>query len=477
MKNIINIPIQDILHLEIELYNVSTDTIISVIENDSRNITNTIESNVWFICLEGKSFDSHQLIHNIIKSGVQYFIYNPEKTQERPNGIWVKDPIYFLGQLALIYRQKHNTPLVAITGSNGKTSSKELTNCLLSSMVNPSYHIIKNEGSFNNEFGVPFTLFRLTDQTGFGVIEIGTNHPGEIKVLSNIVLPNYAIITTIQGGHIGNFGNIKNIAKEKYDIVSGLTTNGYLFIHKNIAHPEIIKKQQKKQKFNIVWVCDETSLIKFKQNSIYGISFSYKNKDYKLPIPGIHQFYNLQLIVACIHQITIDYPNYFNEDSIEIALQSLECFTNIEGRLHKYPSLNTKYILWDDTYNANLSSFESAIHTLSLHIPIKNLYGIFGQINELGEHEIEIHQHLAELAATKFHYLCFLSNSPTLLSTFKETWCKYNQEATLFIGSLSDENIKAASSFIKTYIQQGESILFKGSRGCKIERCFQYFLE
>ena len=477
MKYRVDMTVKEISnHFYIGGYNLDIHNFfIDFIEHDSRNIVEGEDYKyTWFICLEGKNFDSHSIIGDLQKKGIKNFIYNPQKTDLRPPGICVNDTVAFMGELSSLHRKKRNTPILAITGSNGKTSTKELSTFLLTHYLQPNRNdVVKNEASFNNEFGVPFTLFKLNKETSFGVIEIGTNHKGEIKNLSDLVAPNYAIITTIQGGHIGNFGSLLDIAHEKYDIGSGIADGGHLFVHDSIAYSEVLKSRN--YPFSIHWVSDANSSLRLYKSSIAGTSFWYKDHLYALLLPGIHQFYNLQLIVAFLEQATIDYPHLFN-GVLSDVLWSLISFSNIDGRLRKHPNSTEQYTLWDDTYNANQASFEAAIHTLSNSIEQSKLYGIFGQINELGEHEVKIHQEVATLAAQKLEAVAFLSNSISLQNIFLEAWCLTNKKENILVASLSDEDIEKATLFIKDKSKNKQiSILFKGSRSGKIERSFSYF--
>lgn len=312
------------------------DKLINKISTDSRILD---ESDV-FICIN----TGYKYIEDAIKKGVILIITEVDIDNSSIPIIKVDSTIKVLGDIAKYIRSKYTGKVIAITGSNGKTTTKELLSYILSS----KYKVLKNIGSENNHIGVPNTILSLNNSYDYLVLELGTNHLGEIKYLTSIVKPDIAIITNIGTSHIGNFGNIDNIYKEKLDIVSD---NTILFVNGNDKY----------------------------LNKTNGIKV-YDEYDFKSSIPHLQMDYNLVFKVCEYLGLDINYiysvaPNFKMSNS----RMSITKGTNIT--------------IIDDSYNA---SYESVIGGLNSLNKYNSKLIILGDMLELGEYSNFLHTNLLE---------------------------------------------------------------------------------
>ena len=436
---------------------------IKHLSHDSRKIT----ADCWFICLKGNHSDGHAYIQAVLEQGVQYIIYEPLSTHLRPAGIQVADTNLFLAQLASWWRKHMQTKVIAVTGSNGKTSTKELLYFLLSKIFfTHKRSITKSPASFNNHFGLPFTLLNITQQTAFAVVEMGTNHPGEIRNLSKWSMPDYALITSIQKVHIGHFKDIEAIADEKSDILYGMKEVGHLVYPENIAFRSLIIKKAKQKNINVNEISENKLEI---SNVVYqegGTFFEYNYKQYFLPLQGKHQFKNFVLVVGFLELLQKE--KKISQDNILGALSELHTFKNASGRMEMFTK--EKITICNDSYNANPSSFRAAIISLSEKFPRDQLMGAFGYMAELGSHEIEEHKILAKLAAEHLKVVSFFSTTTKLNEAFRAEWLQTRTDDEIFIDMNEDNNFSESADFLQKFIKKGDCILIKGSRLAQMEK-------
>ena len=222
VKEIAEILSADFNGNDIKVKGVSTDT-------------RTIQGGELFVALKGPNFDGHNFVTEAINKGAAACLVQDEV--EADNLIITKDTHQALGLLAKAWRQKFTGPVVAITGSNGKTTVKEM----IASIFEQQQSVMATHGNLNNDIGVPLTLFRLNESFDAAVIEMGANHSGEIDYLTNIALPDIAVITNIGAAHLEGFGSIENTAKAKGEIFNGLTKDGYAIINTDDAFSNYFK--------------------------------------------------------------------------------------------------------------------------------------------------------------------------------------------------------------------------------------------
>ena len=348
---------------------INDDKLIEEIKTDTRNIN----KGDIFIALKGKNYDGNDFIDEALKKGASFCISDKVVNDKC---ILVNDTYEALYLIGKYMREKYNIPLIAVTGSNGKTTTKDLIYHILSS----KYNVLKNEESKNNLIGVSDTLFKLNNKYEIIVIELGTNHLGEISYLSNMCKPNVSIITNIGSSHLEFFKKRKNIFKEKISIKDGmdnvnLIVNGddkYLRWVKGYKCG--IKNRNNLKAYNI-------------KESIDSISFNiYLDKEYKIKFnnPGKHFIIDILLAI----KVCLDYGI-----NIKTIIRKINSFNMVNKRMNIINLKNN--ILINDCYNSSLESIKGGLDY------IKNIKGnkilIIGDILELGKYSKRIHKKINKL--------------------------------------------------------------------------------
>ena len=336
--------------------------------------TRKINKNDLFIAIKGNNFDGHDFIEEAIRKGVNAVIVEKDVLIETNIPIIkVNSTIEALGKLSKYNREKYrNIPIIAVTGSCGKTTTKEL----ISLVLTQKYNVLKNEGSLNNHLGLPTTLLELNNKYDVAVLEMGMNHLNEISYLSNICLPDYGVITNIGTSHIGLLGNKKNIFKAKMEILDGMD-NGYLIVNGMDKYLKRIKYDKTIKVLNNI-----TNLKCDFEKTTFTLNIDNKDYDFAFNVPGKH------LIIDVL--IAIKVGIMFNVE-IDKIIEAISKYKMIKGRVNIIKKDDLKII--NDSYN---SSFESLMGSLDLLN--KNDYNIvvLGDILELGKHSYKIHKKIAK---------------------------------------------------------------------------------
>ena len=349
--------------------NLKDDIKINEIKTDTRKI----KKGDIFIALRGKNYDGHDFINEAIKKGAIACIVENEINN---NCIVVDSTYKSLYDLGKYIRDRHNIPLIAITGSNGKTTTKELLSHILSS----KYNVLKNPDSKNNLIGVSDTLFKLNKNDEIIVIELGTNHLGEINELSNMCNPDVGIITNIGSSHLEYFKKRKNIFKEKLSIKDGMSTNNLIingddkYLKRLKYYKCGLKKKNDLRAYNIKEELDK-------------ITFNiYLDKEYKIVFnnPGKHFINDILLAI----KVSLDYGI-----KIKTIIKKINSFkiTNKRMNVIEY----NKNIIINDCYNASFESVKGGLDYLNL-IEYRKII-IIGDILELGKHSKKIHKKINKL--------------------------------------------------------------------------------
>ena len=397
-----------------------------------------------FIAIKGLNFDGHDYINEAFKNGAIAAIISDEKKISK-NTILVNDTKKSLADIASLILMKFKPFVIGITGSNGKTTTKELIKSILDSNYGTN-KILATHANYNNDIGLPLTIFNLNSEHSHIVLEMGMNHPKEISYLANIAPPNFAVITNIGEAHIENFKNREAIANEKKDILRNLKAEGTAILPKDSEFFNFLVKDLKNVKvlsFGMSKDADiSCELLDHKKILIKTPKYDLEIKSKLL---GHNNISNILAAVTCAYQLKIN-PTKIKE--------GIENITPIPSRLELKEGKKRAAII-DDTYNANPSSFLSAIEVLN-EFPGKKIL-VIGDMAELGENSRIYHQELSRsIKETKIDITLGLG--------------KYTKEIITLLGR-NNSWFRSKDDLVKHLYacMKGSTILVKGSRSMKME--------
>lgn len=425
--------------------------------------TRKLKRGDFFLAIKGDKFDGHNFISVAIKKGASGIIINQNKLRPHllfnlPNTdttiISVVDTIISLGDLAKYYRKKFSIPVIAITGSNGKTTTKDM----LAHILKFKYEVLKNEGTENNHIGVPLTLLRLTRKHKAAVIEMGMNHLGEIRRLTNIALPTIGIITNIGPSHLQFLKNLETVLQAKCELLENFDRRNLAVLNSDDGLlAQAGNFSAKKVLFGIYNHGDFTaSGINYKRNSSnFLVNYKY---EIELSVPGEHNVYNALATIAVARELKISY------EDIRKALKS---FKSLQQRLN-IKSLKGIHLI-DDCYNSNPLSMRCALQTITSYAANRRKIVVSGDMLELGQFSPKFHKDIGRLIAKLgIDYLITVGS----LS-------KHMSGAALKAGMpksqvLHFNNKTQAAQELKSIIEPQDVVLIKGSRAIKMEEIISH---
>ncbi|GAA0494996.1 UDP-N-acetylmuramoyl-tripeptide--D-alanyl-D-alanine ligase [Salinibacillus aidingensis] len=408
-----------------------------------------------FIPIEGERFDGHEFLKDAIKNGAAASLWNKQKSV--PEFVPADFPLFFvedtlegMQRLANAYRLKINPKVIGITGSNGKTTTKDLT----ANVLSEKYKTWKTKGNFNNHIGLPLSILQMPPDTEALILEMGMNHFGEIEVLTNIAQPDIAMITNIGESHIEYLGSREGIAKAKSEIVEGLKQDGCLLIDGD--EPLLDPVARKTRSYRIGEGTDNDYVIKSIQLSNEETTFEVENHPYSIPALGRHQAKNATFAIVTAKILGLD------KSQIESGLQQVE-LTGM--RFEKIKTTEGTEII-NDAYNASATSMKASINVIK-EMDAKRKILVLGDILELGAFSKKIHRSVADVIYPPIDILY-----------------TYGEESKEMVESLRkrEENRVEAYSFntkeglieqLRNDLKPETIILFKGSRGMKLEKVIE----
>lgn len=362
--------------------NCLLDTEITGVCIDSRIL---VPGNL-FIAITGETFDGHDFIQEVeAKGAIAVIVTKPCLGLTIPQFV-VADSLLALAQIASLHRQSMHCPIIALTGSNGKTTVKEM---IASILPQPS---LATKGNFNNHIGAPLSVLALNMQHQFAVFELGANHLGEIAHTVAIVRPDVTLINNIAPAHVEGFGSIEGVARAKGEIHQGLSADGTAIINADDAYAHFwdsILVNKKMLRFSVkekVDVYAENVSLDTQGMAHFTLVLPVGRADVVLQVPGLHNVSNALAAAACCYAVGI---------SLEAIQKGLSHFHGVKGRLTRLLGRNQSMII-DDTYNANLRSVITALEVLAKR-PGKKIF-VFGDMGELGEWAIPHHQEVGNVA-------------------------------------------------------------------------------
>lgn len=411
-----------------------------VISTDSRNIP----AGCIFFALKGQNFDGNKFAAESLEKGAAYAVVDDPGTAKEPRFILVKSVLESLQNLANYHRRQLNIPVLAITGTNGKTTTKEL----LSAVLRKKYIVTSTQGNLNNHIGVPITLLNMTAQTELAVIEMGANHPGEIAALCQIAEPNYGIITNIGKAHLEGFGSFEGVVRTKSELYDFLKQNhGKCFI--NIDNELLVKQADGLEKLTY-GTSAEAQLQGFPENGSWYLTIRILfPKGWLYLRSKLIGSYNFENILAAA-RIGIHFD--IEPTDIQKAVENYQSGNSRSQLIQK----GTNHIIMD-AYNANPTSMTAAlINFAGINHPKKTI--ILGDMLELGSHAAEEHQKIADLIQHERFNTVYLVGSYFSATDASSAAQKF--ETTELLADYLDRQAPSADNLI----------LVKGSRGIRLEK-------
>lgn len=425
---------------------IGADVLVTSVDTDSRRI----QSQQLFVAIKGERFDGNSFAADALKLGAAAVMISNETESATP-AILVADTRLALGKLANYWRKQLRAPITAITGSNGKTTTKEMLSAILVAATGDNSAVHATQGNLNNDIGMPLTLLNARAHHQQIVLEMGMNHLGEIAYLSNIAQPNVAVINNAGTAHIGELGSRENIAKAKGEIYEGLTDEGIAVINADDVFADYwrsLNPSRKVLSFALKTTADITATYKEEaQSSQVNLTTPNGKVSFHLPILGVHNIYNALAASAAAVALGIENPH---------IAQGLAGFGGVHGRLEYKQGLNGA-VLIDDTYNANPDSMKAAIQVLS-HLDATRIF-VMGDMGELGPDAPAMHAAVGNYAREHQiqHFYSLGEHSQQASRAFGET-AKHFTDVEMLV------------NHIKPLMQSGVTVLIKGSRFMKMER-------
>src|SRR5213594_1484827 len=429
--------------------------VIKKVSTDSR----TLKPGELFVALRGENFDGHNFIESAAKAGATGAIVESTWNRKITNNfalIQTKDTLQAYQQLAANYRKSLTLKVVAITGSNGKTSTKDFTAAVLARR----FRVTKTEGNFNNHVGLPRTILEATSGDEVAVWEIGMNHPGEVAALAKLAEPGVAIITNIGVAHIEFMGSREAIADEKGALVEAVSVGGTVVL--NADDPFSVRiAARARAKVVLAGTTDGTIRAAEISQSEDGTEFTILEGAHRcraqLPVPGLHMVQNALLAVAAGRVFGV---------SLEECAAGLAAAPLAKARLQIKKIGGVEFI--DDSYNANPDSMKAALRTLA-ELPAEGKrIAIFGEMRELGAESERGHREVGETAATlKIDQLIAIGNmAAEIAHGAKDAGLKN----TAIVESTAE-----AAQLLGEIAMPGDLVLVKGSRLARTERVIEAF--
>ncbi|MGK7914052.1 MAG: UDP-N-acetylmuramoyl-tripeptide--D-alanyl-D-alanine ligase [Prochloraceae cyanobacterium] len=435
--------------IEADVVNLSTETekqIVLGIATDSRNI----EKGELFLALQGKNFDGHNFLEMAVEKGAIALITSRESSVNSPKDIpqlRVKNTLETYQQIARWWRSQFSIPIIAITGSVGKTTTKELIAAVLSTQG----EVLKTEANYNNEIGVPKTLLKLHSEHKYAVIEMAMRASGEIALLTKIACPTIGVITNVGTAHIGRLGSEAAIARAKCELLAEMPNSGVAIL--NHDNRRLMKVAA------TVWQ-GETVTYGLEGGDLWGElidsqTLRVEGLDLPLPMPGRHNASNYLAALAVAKVVNVDYTPLAKGLSVNLP----------QGRSRRY-QLPNDVMLLDETYNASLESTIAALQLL-VEIPGKRHLAVLGTMKELGSRSAQLHRQVGETVKQLGVDLLFI------LVDEAET-----EEMAVGAAGVASECFSSGEQLVKRLqelVKPGDRILFKASNSVGLDRVVEKF--
>ncbi len=422
--------------------------------------TRTIEKGDVFFALKGPRFDGHDFLEEAMAKGAAQVVVEDLRkvtaaVRKNDSVIAVEDTLKAYGDLAAAYRKKFKIPVIAVTGSCGKTTAKEL----IAHVLSKRFNVLKNRGTENNRVGVPKTLFRLEATHEVLVAEMGTNEPGEIALLASILAPQIEVLTQIGSSHLEKLGSLEGVKTEKLSMIRSLERGGLLIL--NGQDPMLTDVQSGVHRVLRVGFSNKNCDAVAQQIWCHekGSTFYVDGVLFETPLVGRHNILNCLIAILTARSLGMKDP--------EIR-EALAGFKAPPGRLNLRVIDGIRFI--DDSYNSNPTSFLAALETLK-EFKIREKKGVVcGDMLELGQDSEELHRRIGAVMAEQL--LDFIVAAGPLSGALADEALKKGFDPKKI--HLVKDSAEAGPA-LRRIVSTGDMVLVKGSRGMQMEKIFQCF--
>jgi len=409
-----------------------------------------------FVALVGERFNGHDFLPQAVTKAAAVLVERGRALAiESDCGvIAVDDTRKALGHLAARYLKDFELPVIAVGGSNGKTTTKEL----LASVLRQNLEVLWSDASFNNEIGVPLTLLRLEKVHEAAVVEVGTNHPGELEPLVRMTAPKYGVITNIAREHLEFFADLAGVAREEGWLAELLPESGVLFINADSQWAEVVAKRTRAQIVRVGHATNSDWRVSASRPDKQGLTFQVEAPtpafagEYRISLLGRHQASNALLAIAVASQLGL------KRAAIERGLA--ECKPS-KMRMQFWELSGVRVL--DDAYNANADSMVAALQTLK-ELPCKGRrVAVLGDMAELGQHSEAAHEEVGRCAAELGIGQLFAVGKMAAVMARGARDAGLNRV-------LEFSDLETAAAAVKKFVKEGDLLLLKASRASRLER-------
>lgn len=434
------------------------DGVVTGVSTDTR----TVKAGEVFVALKGETHDGHDHVEEAAKKGAAAVLIHREAATGTPHVIRVKDTLSALGDLARYWRRKFPVPVVGVTGSNGKTTAKDL----IAAVLGTRYRVLKTEGNFNNLIGLPLTIFRMRGDEDVAVLEMGMNRPGEIARLGEIAEPTVGVITTVARAHLEGLGKLANVAKAKGELLDRLPAGGLAVLPADNVYFDILAARARKR-----GACVESFGLKRGSNyralssrveGLRAIAFEAawedRRESFRMPVAGRHNALNALAAIAVADHFQVPVPG---------IKKALAGFRTGAKRM-EIVSLSGGVKVINDCYNANPDSTIASLdflHDLALWKKKGRRVAVIGEMLELGAFAKKSHEEVGRRAAQAGVGLLIAVGSHA-----EEMAAGARRAGLASSRTYALADAEEALPLVKSFLRKGDLVLVKGSRGMKMER-------
>lgn len=441
-----------ILQSAVKNSTLTVDASFDGVSTDSRNVA----AGNLFVALRGERFDAHEFLPQVAARNVAALVVEKIPAGLKVPALVVPDTRVALGEIAHYWRRQYKLPLIGVTGSNGKTTVKEMIAAILEAAYGAGQYLA-TRGNFNNDIGVPLTLLRLTADCKAAVIELGMNHPGEIALLSEIAEPTVGLVNNAQREHQEFMASVAAVAEENGAVLANLPADGVAVFPADDPFTPLWRSYAASRKMLSFGFSDDADVRCTYVANAFGSDLAVTADTQKFNIAlsaaGVHNVRNALAAIACTLAIGV---------APDAIVRGLQAFAPVSGRLQRKTAANGALVI-DDTYNANPDSVRAAIDVLAQFSAPRIL--VLGDMGEVGNEGRQYHEEIGAYARTNG-----IEHVLTLGDLARHTASACGAQAAHY------DSVQALNDALAAILDADATVLVKGSRFMKMERVVQHLL-